>query len=637
MIKKILAVMLAASTVMSMSGLVMAGPNDPKDEKPKKILGQKKSRDDEENESDDEEGEGGKRLKIGEGQYIKINQSKKEKEKSDDKDRQIKEEKKAKDSDLDEMHIQESNLISRFNDLFSGSFRNDSEKMEFANVVRDLSNGHFFNKYSKSKIKQLMKRLIQCLKLNSDNVKSDVSQAMTSIIVKCNLNKGNINDLLKILDLCSQTDNNKAKLNVMNAVSTVVDGGLRCEFNNQQINSLVAILARCSNAADEETAKCVVKATETVIQNGVADESASQQADDMAAIWLKCSMFPGARQSVVASVALMAQKNLIGKFKNQQINSLIEILARCSETDNQEVKKQITRIVAIIPRNASFSVQQIQTLANILKQCVMTSETGSVKKFAAMAIYNLIQKALVDKTFHRAGLGDECEKELIKDLTSQLIVCSDSAEAQISVVRSIGFMAAQSLLVGYGKEQLVELSNMLVGLSNNFYVKADVALAIGRLAHGGLVRGGFFAEFDKEQRLELTKALINCSENSSAKASVAYAIGRFISGGLHRGYNAVEMGELEAALISCVGEYDAKPYVASVISTLARAGWLRERDKKQMVDIVNVLRSCLENANAKKGVARAIGYLTYAGCFKDFSKDEFEDILSLFKSCAKEN
>ena len=637
MIKKILAVILAASTVMSMSGLVMAGPNDPKDEKPKKILGKKKSRDDEENESDDEESEGGKKLKIGEGQCVKVNQSKKEKKKSDDKDRQVKEEEKAKDSDLYEMNIQESNLISRFNDLFSRSFRDDSEKMEFADVVRDLSNCDFFNKYSKSKIKQLMKRLIQCLKLNSDNVKSDVSQAMISIIVKCNLNKGNINDLLKILDLCSQTDNNKAKLNVMNAISAVVDGGLRCEFNNQQINSLVAILARCSNAIDEETAKCAAKAVETVIQNGVVDESASQQMDDMAAIWLKCSMFPGARQSVVAAVELMAKENLIGKFKNQPINSLIEILARCSETDNQEVKKQITRIVAIIPRDASFSVQQIQILANILKQCVMTSETSSVKQFAAMAIYNLIQRALVDRTFHRAGLGDECEKELIKDLTSQLIVCSDSATAQTYVVRSIGVMAAQSLLIGYGKEQLVELSNMLVGLSNNFHVKSDVALAIGRLVYGGLVRGGFFAGFDKGQRLELTKALISCSENSNAKAIVAYAIGRFIYGGLLRGYSEIEISELEDALISCVGEYDAKPYVASAISIWARAGWFRGRDKKQMVDIVNVLRSCLENANAKKGVARAIGYLTYAGCFKDFSKDAFEDILLLFKSCVKGN
>ena len=503
MIKKILAVMLAASTVMTMSGLVMAGPNDPKDGKQKKILGQKRSRDDEENESDEEESQEGKKLKIGENQYIKINQGEKEKKKSDEKDKQGEEEKKADDGDLDEVDIQESNLISRFNDLFREDFKDDSERMQFADVVRDLSNCDFFNKYSNSEIKKLMQKLIQCLKLNSDNVKSDVSQTMISIIVKCNLNKEIIDDLLTILDLCLQTDNNKAKSNVVNAISTVVDGGLCDEFNNQQINSLVAILNCCLNAADEETAKCAAKVTETMLLNGVVDESASQQIDAMLTIWLKCLVFQWARQSVVAAVARMTKTNLIKKFKNQQINDLIAILAGCSEVANQEIKKKITWFVAFMTREASLSIQQIQTLANILKQCVMMSETSSVKQFAARAIYNLIARALLDGTFHRGGLGDEFEKELIKDLTSQLIICSDSAEAQKYVIRAIGFMAKHSLLIGYGKEQLVELSNMLVGWSNNFHVKSDVAWAIGRLAYGGLVRGGFFAGFDKEQRLEL--------------------------------------------------------------------------------------------------------------------------------------
>ena len=640
MIKKILAVMLAASTIMTMSGLVMAGPNDPNDGKPKKIVGKKRLRNDEENESDEEESQEGKKLKIGEDQYIKINQGEKEKKNSDEKDKQPKEEKKVKSDDgaLDEVDIQQSSLISRFNDLFRQDFKDDSERMEFADVVRGLSNCDFFNKYSNLEIKKLMQKLIQCLKLNSDKVKSDVSQTMISITVKCNLKEGNINDMLKILNLCSQTDNNKAKLNVVNAISTVVDGGLRDKFNNQQINSLVAILNCCLNAADEETAKCAAKVTETMLLNGVGDESVSQQIDDMLKIWRKCLVFPGARQSVVVAAARMIKTKLIGKFKNQQVNDLIEILAGCSETADQGLKQKITLFVALMARDASLSMQQIQTLSKILNQCVVTSETSSVKQFAAKAIHNLIRRALVDGTFHRGGLGDEFEKELIKDLTSQLIICSDSAEAQKYVIWAIGLMVEHSLLIGYGKEQLVELSNMLVGWSNNFHVKSDVAWAIGLLAYGGLVRGGFFAGFDKEQRLELTKALINCSENPAAKANVARAIGQIISRELLlRGYDEKELSELEAALISCADEYDAKPYVASDISILANEGWFCGCDKKQMFDIVDVLRSCLKNAKAKKGVAKAIGYLTYYGCFKDFSKDEFEDILSLFKSCVKEN
>ena len=194
--RKILAVMIVASTVMAMPGSSLACPDGVGDGNPEKLFTSHKRQRGEENSEDEDyedelfgDSEGGKRLKTGENQYVKFGKNKKQNENEPQKQGQS--------FNLDDE-------ISKLNSLLKKFPQKEDEKNQIKNVFENLMKHYLQGGCCVSEVVKLIKAIVDCL------------------------------------------DNQAAKLEIARVIAVIALNGLLSEYSAKPIDGIVYTLCRAA-------------------------------------------------------------------------------------------------------------------------------------------------------------------------------------------------------------------------------------------------------------------------------------------------------------------------------------------------------------------------------------------------------
>ena len=481
-LKRILAIMLSASTVMTMSGLVMAGPDD----KPKKMLGQKRLRD-EENESEGEEEE-----EEEEGYSMHESFSDDEEEDydedkhheyplyGDDEEKEEKEENKAE-------NISSKTQISEFEALLNKPIESDVDGKEFASVVMNMLKVKLLKDSMKSNLYRIMPLLLQCS--GYDKARANVAGALRDFAQKGLFNgfkEGQVNELIDILKRCAQTD--EARANVARALGNFAQKGLFNGFGVGQSSELIDILNIC---AQTDKARANVADSLNCIGGGFWDEANEKQIGVLIDTLNKCAQTGKACSKVAFTVGEFIQNGLLIRCTTQQISAISAVLIECSKDENAQSK-------------VSYS---LRILTNELLKCSRDENAlPKVKEIALDIIGQLIKKANYDvlkwkisyviSNFSSNGLINRLSEDKVLEIINFLASCADDMDAKEYVASSIASLALNNCLNSFkGQPEklltLVDILDRCFKLEDSeknknfiFFVKCRVARSLQSLVLG---------------------------------------------------------------------------------------------------------------------------------------------------------
>ena len=482
----------------------------------------------------------------------------------------------------------------------------------------------------------LNNRLIQnfnagcCIKLLSRNVdnpdvKNVVFDCFCLISSEFQFNQTYFKDILKILSFCC--DNEYTRKCGANIINNLYGRGFFVDCSKDQALKIVDIVLNCSNenGAKQNLVDLIVDFAKKNFLEKYPQEKVTKLVDVM----IDCSNDKNARSKVIDGIGLLFRQGAFENCSEEQILKIIDMLNNLSKENDIKgniatVLKDLTRHLASRKRAREY----MPSMVNILDSC---SNDNDAKVMVASSINFFTQLDFIKSC---------CKKEILS-MTNILNICSNNINAKRHILDSVLTLSDRNLLKNYSKEEAAGVIRILFQYVNDDEMVKKYGLSVLKLIYQwssknwtnddiAIIIYGF-NQYAKDN--EIKKQFLNFVENSLEKDSVD-------------DFSSQRMTIIFDMLNKCSHDDDVKKNVAQVVFKLASKGLLEKFSTRENMQIINILNRCVENNNSSK-ISKPdeiyIKNLAYAAIDSIFSKcdlngvqeEEIALILETLDKCAQ--
>ena len=513
--------------------------------------------------------------------------------------------------------------IQRMNDIVSRPFHNEPERRFFVQTIKNFSKYCFFKDWAKTKVDNILITLRSCL--ISQDLHPDIATIISYMLeVGCfeGLAKNKISEILKPLAQCSYSA--AARKNVLVAMSSLVRSKFLESSSSEMIFNVVCILSECSR--DVESGINVAIIMKYLASGGYFKAYNQNQIHTVLSILNNCAKDDFAKREVADVIEYLID---LGIFQNCPLE-LVDILDKCSANSGQypgifssgnAVVLAISRLVecGCLEECSQASASQIM---NILFRC---SGCGCDKN----EIENII-KYLKEKGYLKHWLENNIAAKKISTLFKNSESHAESYEPKKKTsdgenkktVKTNEPAKTNDIVIDLAKK--TTLSNKakktamlnkpeicLLGKKTNCDDKTNsldknLSEAIKNLVKEECSKPGSIGNLSDDKISKIIYMLRDHCDNERKKKCVAMAIEWLANRNLLRNFSKSKILQTVDILNACADDFDAKKFVVKAITVLLQKDFLNTFSTSELKNVKKILIKCLDGEGAKALVAFAI-------------------------------
>ena len=561
-LNKILAIIFATTTVMTMPGLTNAIPTKKgKDDKTgktsseflKKKRGRSNNNVDDSESSESSESLGSSWLDKSLSELVREDQLKKAKleeeklEKEKLKQQKLKEEK-LKHEKLEAEEIKED-----------VDFALDGEISKFGSLLKKFSNAES----EKKELKSAFENLIKCYFQKSPSA-------------------GRANKLIKTLEAC--LENESAKPEIAQAITLFASKGGLKDCHAKQIRNLLDILKECSKNISAQV--YVVWAVEVFASEKLLKNFSAEQVIEITNLLRDCGEYNYyAKVYVARAISQLALGGFLKGYSAEQVDSVVGTLYMCSSDDF------IPDILSAFGSLANMNLLNGQSAYKrlLITNCILKFlDSKKDERKIWFAADDALTGTLVD-----CKMMDEYFNGKNAVISNQLVEHSPVGRVEEGVARLIAIFAKKGLFAGQSADKMWPIIKKLSNFEKPSSQK-NVVEAIGWLASSGCLDS-----YDFKQIRELTTRLARCFSVEDAKKSVSFAISELTEKNILNHYSTTcVLNPLKDSLSKLLEDNEARNCLEEVAGCLSKSEKFKKYNVEQILNLTHKLLIYFSNINS---------------------------------------
>ena len=442
------------------------------------------------------------------------------------------------------------------------------------------------------------------------------------------------------------------------------------QFDQTNFEDIFRILSECSN--DDHAKKCGAYIINNLYSRGFLDSYTKDQALKIVDIMFNYLNQNDAKQNIVDLIVHFAQKGFFFKYPKEKISKLIYVMIACANDENAGAK--VSDAIGLLFKHGAFeesSEEQILKIIDILndlsKKSIVKGNVAAIvqdltrhldakncaRKYM-LSMVNILNNCSNDtcaKTTVASSINfltksdfiNVCSKKEILPMTNILNTCCENVNvnARKHILDSILTLSDKNLLKGYSKEEAASVIKTLFKYVNDDEVAKKYGLSILKLIYQWISKN--WTEHDRAKIMNVYNEYIK--DNEIKKQFLD-----FVENSLEKDFvddlSSNQMVIVFDLLNKCSFNGETQKNVAQVIFKLESKGFLQKFLPRENIQIINMLNRCVDNNDLTKISESDEIYIKKLTCsvinsmiskchLNSISEEEISVVLETLDKCAE--
>ena len=520
---------------------------------------------------------------------------------------------------------------AKLRNAFKKSLYTSEEKIDLVQTINTIIENDWTSGWRKTSMYKLIEILGRCI--NEPAAREHIANAMASLTSDYFIrpySPSEISKMVRLLQTLSSDGNFKEQVaqsvNNLTYNYLLKDPG---EYAKKDVSIMINMLFE---SLDNEAAKTYIAKSVGELSFLGFLENLSQ--DDVSRLTNALINYqindPELKANVTFAIANLAFNHAFSSFSPDQISTIVDTLIGCA--DSLDAQKYFANAIVGLLDDELFKKIPENKIIEITNKLKQLSNNNTAKKYVALAISRLAYYNLL------RGYDDQ----KMSEIAETLIKCASNEEAKKHVAIAIANLEQDNFLKKYPKSEILKITDSILNFNDNM-VYDDVdridANNIGFLIFE-LARKDLLNEYSDEEIAKMVDLLISRLYElpGETQEGVASAIAKLASQGLLDKYCQEKTQDILNVLFNCAEDKadSTKKNVAEAISQLAKRGFLKTYNHAEILKIFQFLDQLAKDSKqAQEGVLDAILEMAKNNLFDQFTEYDISSIFNLICTSAQ--